>query len=142
MEAIAVYIKEYRSLKNALIPLSPCFDVELKRDKTIVRKKQSFNVFRYFHSNILNLTAIIGSNGCGKTSILNVMADAFAYKQSTNGNVILFYDDNKDKVCVLGQSTIQIFYKECECNRFNSVENSFPVGMLFVSNAFNPSAYN
>ena len=142
MEAIAVYIKEYRSLKNALIALSPCFDVELKKNGIIVRKKQSFNVFRYFHSNILNLTAIIGSNGCGKTSILNVMADAFAYKQSTNGNVILFYDDNKDKVCVLGQSTIQFFYKECECNRFNSVENSFPVGMLFVSNAFNPSAYN
>lgn len=142
MEAIAVYIKEYRSLKNALIPLSPCFDVELKKDEIIVQKKQSFNVFRYFHSNILNLTAIIGSNGCGKTSILNVMADVFAYKQSTNGNVILFYDDNKDKICVLGQSTIQIFYKKCECSRFNAVENSFPVGMLFVSNAFNPSAYN
>lgn len=142
MEAIAVYIKEYRSLKNALIPLSPCFDVELKKDEIIVRKKQSFNVFRYFHSNILNLTAIIGTNGCGKTSILNVMADVFAYKQSTNGNVILFYDDNEDKVCVLGQSTIQIFYKECECSRFNIVENSFSVGMLFVSNAFNPSAYN
>lgn len=142
MEAIAVYIKEYRSLKNALIPLSPCFDVELKKDKIIVQKKQSFNVFRYFHSNILNLTAIIGSNGCGKTSILNVMADVFAYKQSTNGNVILFYDDNEDKVCALGQSTIQIFYQECECSRFNAVEDSFPVGMLFVSNAFNPSAYN
>lgn len=142
MEAIAVYIKEYRSLKNALIPLSSCFDVELKKDKIIVQKKQSFNVFRYFHSNILNLTAIIGSNGCGKTSILNVMADVFAYKQSTNGNVILFYDDNKDKVCVLGQSKIQIFCKECECIRFNAVENSFSIGMLFVSNAFNPSAYN
>lgn len=142
MEAIAVYIKEYRSLKNALIPLSPCFDVELKKDEIIVQKKQSVNVFRYFHSNILNLTAIIGSNGCGKTSILNVISDVFACKQSTNGNVILFYDDNEDKVCVLGQSTIHISCKECECSRFNSVENSFPVGMLFVSNAFNPSAYN
>lgn len=142
MEAIAVYIKEYRSLKNALIPLSPCFDVELKKDEIIVQKKQSFNVFRYFHSNILNLTAIIGSNGCGKTSILNVISDVFAYKQSTNGNVILFYDDNEDKVCVLGQSTIHISCKECECIRFNAVENSFLIGMLFVSNAFNPSAYN
>ena len=39
MEAIAVYIKEYRSLKNALIPLSSCFDVELKTE-------QYFNDFK------------------------------------------------------------------------------------------------
>lgn len=151
MEAIAVYIKEYNNMHNKVISFSPCFSFEFKQSKIVVSKKNEFNIFNYFKSNIVNVTAIVGDNGSGKTSILNVMSDVFAYKHSTNGNFILFYD-NVDRVYVLGKNEIEIIcegndieIKHVEddfvCYGGQNIGNIFPVGMCFISNVFNPSAY-
>lgn len=138
-------------MHNKIISFSPCFSFEFKQGKIVVSKQNEFNIFNYFKSNIVNITAIVGDNGSGKTSILNAMSDVFAYKHSTNGNFILFYD-NVDKVYVLGKNEIEIIcegngieIKHAEddfvCYGVKNIGNIFPVGMCFISNVFNPGAY-
>ncbi len=72
-ELIFLWINSYRCLSNVEFNFSPQFMVtfDSKKNEITIQKKNNINIFAI--DNIMNLSAIIGENGSGKTSILQFL---------------------------------------------------------------------
>ncbi|MDU7253557.1 MAG: AAA family ATPase [Clostridium sp.] len=74
MELIYLYIEKFNEgiIKNQQINFSPNFYVEIIDKKLVIKNKKS-NMNRLYSKNIKNITALIGKNGAGKTTILDIL---------------------------------------------------------------------
>ena len=74
MEILFTYIENYNNIKNKGFCLSSKFNIsyDVKQHKLII-KDYKFNLTEHFDKNILDIKAIIGANGVGKTSLLTYL---------------------------------------------------------------------
>lgn len=83
MELIYCYIKDHKSLKNAEFNFSLDNEFKLKEEKNDGEKEWKYILVEkskinkqpknFFGKNIINLTGVVGKNGAGKTSLLEVL---------------------------------------------------------------------
>jgi predicted ATPase len=70
MELVYLWVEEYKNIYHQGFNFSSRFECEYKDDKlTINQKKDHVNIF----PNNINITAIVGENGSGKSSVLSAM---------------------------------------------------------------------
>jgi predicted ATPase len=97
MELVYLWVKEYKNIKNQGFNFSPRFECEFKDGVLTIcdkKKKECKNneyLENFFGKNI-NITAIVGENGSGKTSILERILDFFI---ESNNSIIIFAIDEK-----------------------------------------------
>ena len=72
-ELIFIWINNYRCLSNVGFNFSPKFAVAFDPEKSEITIKETDNINIFAHDNIMNLSAIIGENGSGKTSLLQFL---------------------------------------------------------------------
>ncbi len=74
MEILFVFIEKFNGLNEEGICLTSKFDINYnKYTHTITIKDSDYNLTNTFNSNILDIKALIGSNGSGKTSLLKYL---------------------------------------------------------------------
>ncbi|MBS0027702.1 hypothetical protein ACTJJ0_03470 [Chitinophaga sp. 22321] len=90
MEIHYIWIKSYNSIKESGINVSSRYIIEMQPDlpkdhpfdhsqyKMIIKKNNDYLPFLFEQENIVNVNAIIGKNGAGKSSILGYMCDHFS----------------------------------------------------------------
>ncbi|MDP8200833.1 MAG: AAA family ATPase [Candidatus Tenebribacter burtonii] len=160
MELVFMWVREYNPLKNIGFNFGGehLFRVkrkEIKRDKykifyeiEIAKGKNPHNTENFFNennkkTNILNITAIIGKNGSGKSTILEVihkigpkLKDAFFILRDGNKyyhtELIDTYDQHKDNY-VINKATFKKL-------KIEPVTNELP-SVIFYSNVFQPSTF-
>lgn len=66
-----------------------------------------------------NISAIVGENGAGKTSILNFILELMRYSNPSFGFVI--GEDEEGVPIILGQHTLNIFFKNKQIDSYNEV---------------------
>lgn len=73
MELIYLYIKKFGDfIYEQEIQFSNDFEIFLKDQKLIINKKQ--NLFKnYYGKNVNNISVLVGKNGSGKTTILDIL---------------------------------------------------------------------
>lgn len=73
MELIYLYVEKFEDIiMNQEINFSPNFSVKIEDKKLIIKNKLSCTN-KLYPSNITNINVLLGKNGCGKTTILDIL---------------------------------------------------------------------
>lgn len=74
MELLYIFIQKFASLENQGVSLTSKFhiDYDFKKEKLTITDSDC-SLSKYFRNNILDIKAIIGSNGSGKSSIIKYL---------------------------------------------------------------------
>ena len=76
MELIYLWIKEHKNISNQGFNFSPRFECKFDGSNLIVTKNKDYDI-SIFPDNI-NITALVGENGSGKSSLLESLIDIFS----------------------------------------------------------------
>lgn len=134
MELVYLWIENYKNIKQQGFNFSPKFECDFKNDKLILEEKKHINIF----PNNMNLTAIIGENGSGKSSIFEVLTYLFyqgVIRSKEDKTFFIYYKDNK-------------FYLQCENIKLKGIElkdfikiknnTSIPISKVFCARGTMP----
>ena len=73
MELVYLWVEDYKNIKKQGFNFSPRFECDFKDNELTITEKE--NYVSIFPDNI-NITAIVGENGSGKSSIINSILDS------------------------------------------------------------------
>jgi len=74
MELVYLWVEKYKNIKEQGFNFSPRFECKYENNElTIIEKKEDEYIKDFFGKNI-NVTAIVGKNGSGKSSILDILS--------------------------------------------------------------------
>ena len=93
MELVYLWVKKYKNIENEGFNFSPRFTCSYDKDtKDLTIDENKEHVEDFFGKNI-NVTAIVGENGSGKTTVLDILTNM-------NGdlNKLILYFDGKQLI--------------------------------------------
>ncbi|MGP2656708.1 AAA family ATPase [Malaciobacter sp. WC5094] len=93
MELVYLWVEEYKNIKRQGFNFSSRFNCEYdeeEKELKIIDKEEIGKAYpkNFFGENI-NITAIVGENGSGKSSILEILAEIFRIEFNKNKNLIV-----------------------------------------------------
>lgn len=101
MELVYLWVEEYKNIKNQGFNFSPRFTCkydEITKKLTIEEKKDYVSIF----PENINVTAIVGENGSGKSNLLNIIREILYNKKISNSEpdfkYIMILDENTPKI--------------------------------------------
>lgn len=136
MELVYVWIENNKNIKNQGFNFSSNYDISEKisydftkgdnekeilvEPRVTINVKPKQNVYKKLYGeNIVNITAIIGENGTGKTNILKIIRDEISknsynkyifndkYYSDTKDNLITFETSRKNKTVCIDQNKLE-----------------------------------
>ncbi|MDN5100536.1 AAA family ATPase [Aliarcobacter butzleri] len=124
MELVYLWVESYKNIEKQGFNFSPRFrcefkaeydeDGKLKKDcelEIIDKEKTGESYPKNFFGDNINLTAIVGENGSGKTSIFNILKEISIHMPSFKQS----YDASENKIIIL--------FKKKEINEFEYITN-------------------
>ena len=69
MELIYIWAENYKNIKEEGFNLSPSFSCKYENDQLTIKKEKHYSLF----PENINISTLIGGNGSGKTSILEII---------------------------------------------------------------------
>lgn len=91
MRIVHIFIKDYKAIKNLNIPIDGGHDC-IYEDKFLKLSKKKNHLVDYYDG--VNISAIIGKNGTGKSTILSFLETLFSTSSSI-GIVVFFCEDKQ-----------------------------------------------
>ena len=111
MELVYLWVENYKNIQKQGFNFSPRFDCKYENNElTIIEKKEDKYIKDFFGENI-NVTAIVGKNGSGKSSVLECikLAIKFYLEGCLSDDISLEYE-NFEKPYILIFKEEKIFY--------------------------------
>lgn len=115
MELVYLWVEDYKNIKNQGFNFSPRFRCEYNENTNELTIDENKDYVSIFPDNI-NVTAIVGENGSGKSSIYELLFNLIHHveiKETNINNFIIIYEQKENKYFTN--------HKEIKCNR--SVED-------------------
>lgn len=111
MELVYLWVESYKNIKKQGFNFSPrfrCSYDETTKELEVIDKEETKEPYlKDFFGENINITAIVGENGSGKTNILESLLIDFMSKDNKLYHVLSIFYNNKDN---------KIFYKELGVN--------------------------
>ena len=79
MELVYLWVEDYKNIKKQGFNFSPRFRCEFNEEKNELTINENKDYISIFPDNI-NITAIVGENGSGKSSILDLLLNRYLNK--------------------------------------------------------------
>jgi ABC-type lipoprotein export system ATPase subunit/polyhydroxyalkanoate synthesis regulator phasin len=95
MELVYLWVKNYKNIKRQGFNFSARFRCEYDEENNKLTIEENKDYVSIFPNNI-NITAIVGENGSGKSGILNCLINSIAYNQS---NHLVVFQSNGTFIC-------------------------------------------
>ena len=91
MELVYLWVEDYKNIKKQGFNFSPRFRCEFNEEKNELTINENKDYISIFPDNI-NITAIVGENGSGKSSILDLLLNRYLNK---NKLFFIYYQNKK-----------------------------------------------
>lgn len=114
MKIAYIYIEEHKSISKISIPLVSKYDFKYSNNTLKIKKNQDY-ISNFYNG--INVTAIVGKNGVGKTTILDFIESIYSYSLSS-GFIIFMDRDEKFKTKYINHPEVQIECHEKLLNEF------------------------
>jgi len=152
MELLYIWIEKYKKIENQGFNFSPRYTFEFDFGKNELTCKENENPLpdNFFGDNITNVTAIVGENGSGKTSLLNFLITkpieickyVLIIKEKKSNTLLLFNNNckvlNKEKIeDSLKDLKIEYIEKSLYSYLYDNKDYKRPQ-LIFSSNVFYP----
>ena len=142
MELLYVKIKKYRNLEDIAFNFSNEYNIKISDDyELFIEKKEKF-IPQFWSNNITNLTAIVGENGIGKTTILRYLVEFLSYGLHGNedtSSIIISKDKNEIIYYSLGNLKLKSSDISINLVKGQDIEDfKFPLQLIYLSNNVNP----
>ena len=73
LELVYLWVEDYKNIKKQGFNFSPRFECSFDRETLIIDKKNEDEYIKDFFGDNINVTAIVGKNGSGKSSVLDLI---------------------------------------------------------------------
>jgi predicted ATPase len=119
MELVYLWVEDYKNIQKQGFNFSPRFRCEYDEDTKELTINENKDYVSIFPNNI-NITAIVGENGSGKSSIGEAFKDIFINSRLSNGkNYILVYRENDEDYFYDSSIDININGLNCISKKIN-----------------------
>ncbi|MFJ9385210.1 AAA family ATPase [Peribacillus sp. NPDC101481] len=125
MELLYAYIKSYKNINEQEIYFSNKYDIHYNQNRgnlKIEKNEEYINFFKY-EEKVINISAIVGRNGVGKTNILNMISSIrgnLEQAQDEGFSFFLIYHCNNNMFFAEGVNTelFSNFFGQTKLNSF------------------------
>ncbi len=97
MELVYLWVEKYKNIEKQGFNFSPRFDCKYDGETLTIDETEDF-IDGFFGENI-NVTTIVGKNGSGKSSLLEVLSNKYTFIVYFENNEIFISDDIKINNC-------------------------------------------
>lgn len=146
MEFLYIYIKQYKGISNIGINLSNQFKFQFDENKNeLIISNVKHYIPELFGANITNLTAVIGENGAGKTTVLKYIVEYLSdgiHNHQDNNSIVVYRKGNQ--ISYFSTEDISIFLQAdiSEPKKVFDTKNIRSSAIaIFLSNVFDPTSY-
>jgi len=84
MELVYLWVEEYKNIHKQGFDFSPRFECEFDNEILTINEKKENEYIKDFFAKDINVMAIVGKNGTGKSSLLKLIMRLIYINQSTN----------------------------------------------------------
>ncbi len=110
MELLYIWIEKYKNIENQGFNFSPKYRFKFENETlTCTENPDAISTGTFFHEseNITNVTAIIGENGSGKSSVLEAIIQKISFKDNWQG-VFFVFKRQEDTYYNISKTNIEI----------------------------------
>lgn len=126
VELVYLWVKEYKNIRNQGFNFSPRFTCKYEDGKLTIDKKEHVSIF----PENINVTAIVGENGSGKSSVLLGLTNN---KIVIERNNTLFSNDFKGEFDKLDRrEDYEIIYVDFDLIKINQIEDFWDYSALNI----------
>ena len=140
MELVYLWVEDYKNIQKQGFNFSPRFRCKYDEEKNeleIIDKEETGEFYpKNFFGDNINVTAIVGENGSGKSNIFKQLNEILLNKYWSKGLVLIIFENNIMKILNLSNLKIEfgdnnLFEKEY----FESTENFFNSNIFYYSSS-------
>lgn len=103
MELVYVYIESFSNLlKNKSYNFSRNLNIEFDKNSKEIKIVEDKTIPNIFNNNLTNISAIVGKNGEGKTTLLDLLGLQYYKRRNEEDEYFILYKENSDKYIVEG----------------------------------------
>ncbi len=147
MELVYLWVKNYKNIQKQGFNFSPRFRCEYDEDTKelkVVDKDETGEFYpKNFFGDNINVTAIVGENGSGKSSIFKQINELLLNSYYSTGLILIIYENNSIKI--LNLSKIKINFDYCHLLKKEIIKSTkeFLNGKIFyyTSSIFDKNSY-
>lgn len=154
MELVYIWVEKYNNLENIEINFDTQYAIHYDKEQNIidVKKKDTKISEGFFGKNISNITAIVGKNGVGKSTLLRCIMDILRYRSENSGKgfkhiLCLKTEENKLRFIASDNEKVEIKHEldndsiELEVRKYiekkyvENITQSMIFKIIYISNA-------
>jgi len=95
MELVYLWVEEYKNIKKQGFNFSPRFNCRYDEEKKELSIDENDDYIENFFGKNINVTAIVGKNGSGKSNLLELLFVPHKNFPENEHKYIIFYKDNR-----------------------------------------------